>query len=560
MSSDDPFLDIDDLDRGRASGNGLAAAAARAMHSTFGPRGTAFVVPPGPHTAPEQNHKAYYAMLRAMAENTNAYGDKVLEEALKDYGLGETALQGLANPVNAVCQFYEFTVWPGTIREDDDESALPLRLPESAKYPDALRTAIHIVWRLSNLNNIKDGAVYDAALLGDQLYQIVSDAETKRAWFEMIEPEQMSVIETDGRGYLVALRLDAEQVEQRGNASTRYWITRVWDKRLGTERVWMHDKGEAVALSSLGTPTREVSLARAYGVDFVPLVHWRWNVRADDERGVSAVIRAFDKIIYGDAIKTALHQRLGRYGMPDMALTTAKYDREGLPTPAGMGAMVPRTVKVGEGSVLELPPGYSVEWLIANLPYDAHLATVVDHYKALAQTDLSELTYYEVSEAGAAESGRALDYRLTPAKSKVIKARGRAESELIRATQMALTVAQNLKAPGFLPSEIGTYADGDFDFWFGSRPIIPMSPLDDIEVDQSRATVLKTLTDAGSAIEGAVAVAGYSEEHQGLLIRGDVVPPDDADDGDEDEAADGSGDDDPSTSTDDIADERRTSE
>lgn len=488
----------------------LRAGLAGAMTGLFGTRNVVPTTRTLSAGTIRQYPQAMYELMRALDSNTNAY--KSISDVLGDYGLEHTALQGLRNPTHAVTSFYEANLWPGTIREDDDESALPLRMPKHDREEN-LRAAIHQVMRWSNWNDNKDGAAHDAAMLGDQVFKVVSDRAQRRAWFELIGPEYMTDLDVDGRGYLTYLRLDVPQVRRARDGTTETFIhTEIWDKEHQRYRRW--ERSTALAdVDNLGTPAHEQSMEQLFGLDFVPFVHWRFDRTSSDARGVPAIMRALDKIIYGDALVSSLHQRLARHGGADWALEGTGRDEDGLPLP-------PPAMDEGDGEEIELPgggtfwkfpAGWSLKSLVAGLDYTAHLAVIESHYRALREYDLQELTWGTISEAGDA-SGRALNYKLTPAKSKLDKARGRGESSLIRAVQMCLSVAQQLGAPGFGVDEIGMYTRGDLDFWFGDRPLVPLSQQELSEMETARVARVKGWTDAGMEREGAMLMEDYSEE------------------------------------------------
>jgi hypothetical protein len=540
--------------------NGLAGA----VHTTFG-RGTGSQRPGvvrdhwyrGDPLGGVPNWHSKYRMMRALAMNQNPY--RGILDILRQYGLEGVPMHGLRNPTNAIASFYRSTTWPGPIMEhDEDASALPIRMPAVdeddpelrdllLEQQDNLRKAIHRVWRWSNLQALKDTAAYDCAVLGDQFLKVVTDRASRRVWFEFITPEHVTDLRTDGRDYLVYIRLDVPQEVTREDGSTHaYMYTEVWDKAARTLRVWEHDNATAVGLGarpleSLGPPLREWDdYPRALGFDFVPFVAWKFTQSSDDDRGIGCIERALDKVLYMDADATALHQRLSRYGLPDMALKSNAYDRDGNPLPpVSMAEGITTTggAEDGEMVVWTLPNGTEVEFLIPDLPYDDHLAVINAHFDALAEGDLCELSWYRVSADGAAaESGRALEYRMVPARARAMEVRSRGESALVAATVMCLSIGQSMGLPGFKVSEIGTYANDDLVFWIGPRPVVPMGRLDEMEYEQARATAVQTYASAGAHIAGAATVVGLDPEQVEVLVRGDVLQ-EDEDDAALDEAA-----------------------
>lgn len=481
-------------------------------HAMYSLLGAGTVGTPIRIASKDESPLAHYAMLRTLARNTSAYRELI--QALPDYGLSNVAMQGLRNPTHSVCAFYEANLWSGSIREDDEQSALPLEVPAlgTRKQGDNRRGAIHQVWRWSNLNDAKEPAAYDAAMLGDQVLKIRSDDRTRRSWFEFVLPDYMTDLDVDGRGYLTYIRLDVPQVRRLPDGKTEtFYHTEVWDKAAMTYRLWEHKHASANGTDQLGTPIIDVDMEQVFGVDFVPFVHWRFDVDSDAERGVAAIMRAFDKILYGDYLVTALHRRLSR-DEDWMLKAPPMYTSDGAPLPPPRLGTTSESFTIGSGRMHSLPAGWDIASVVAGLDYAAHLAVVEAHYRALQETDLPELAWGAISEAGGDLSGKALNYKLTPAKSRLEKARGRAEASLIRATQMCLSVAQQLGAPGFGESEIGTYAKGDFDFWIADREIVPLSETERSEIETARVTRVQTLSNAGVGIDGALAMEGYSDE------------------------------------------------
>jgi hypothetical protein len=83
----------------------------------------------------------------------------------------------------------------------------------------------------------------------------------------------------------------------------------------------------------------------------------------------------------------------------------------------------------------------TLKQLVPNINYEAALHVLQDHMIEL-EGDLPELVLYRMSD-GRDLSGRAVRLMLQPAIKRVEEARGNAESALMRADQMALTMGQN---------------------------------------------------------------------------------------------------------------------
>lgn len=471
---------------------------------------------------------ALHALMRGMAMNSAVY--ESIAAGLPRYGLEGVALQGLRNPTNAVAQFYRATLWPGTIREDDAESALPLIMPERTTN-DALRAAIHGVWRASNWNSLKDDVAYDNANLGEQVLKIVEGKPTKPPYVQVIQPEFLTDLDVDGRRYLTYIRLDipissidAESLGYRTADQYRtIWRTEIWDKRRSTYRVWVHQEGATTPDNELGTPLIDTELDQVYGVDFIPFVHMMHERSSASPRGIPATLRAFDKIVYLDVLATSLHQRLNNHNTDEKVLQSQLTGAMGEPLPPPMLGDAGK-VTVNGTTIWSLPSGWTMNNTASLIDFVSHAAEVVTTYESLKNTDLPELAWGLISESGNDVSGKALQYQLTAAKARCDQARGMAEDALIRATQMALSVGQAMEVAGFDAASIGTYDTGALDFWIDDRPIVPLTEQERDDLDTAKANRLKVLTDAGASLEAAAKTAGYTDDE--IMMLADVgIPP-----------------------------------
>lgn len=327
----------------------------------------------------------------------------------------------------------------------------------------------------------------------------------------------------DGRGYLTYIRLDVPQTRRAADGTVAsYWHTEVWDKAAGTYRRWEHTQTARTALDQLGTPVEAEELEQVYGVDFVPFVHWKHEESSASPRGTSALGHALDKIIWGDALVTALHQRLTNHNVPDKLLQSNLVDDLGVPAQPPTLSDVGQIELAGQ-TFWSVPGGWRLDDTVPQLDYANHLAVVQAHFAALAETDLPELAWYTITNSGNDVSGRALAYKLTPAKARIEEARGNGEDALIRITQMALTVGQQLDVPGFSEREIGTYERGDYGFWIADRPIIPLATDEQSELDTAASVRLLNRTNAGMALPLALELEGIDPDEAERLSRGDIV-------------------------------------
>jgi hypothetical protein len=155
----------------------------------------------------------------------------------------------------------------------------------------------------------------------------------------------------------------------------------------------------------------------------------------------------------------------------------------------------------GDDDVWTLPGMATLEQIVPNIQYDAALAILNAQMDELSN-DLPEILWYELKDKGEL-SNVALKTLLGPAIARVLDARGNAEPALVRANQMALTIAGLHALDGF--QDLGTFENGDFDHTFGERDVIPMSA-------RERAETVKADVDAGIPLLFSMKRNGFSEE------------------------------------------------
>jgi hypothetical protein len=480
-------------------------------------------------SARAENPFALYQFLRALHANSDVY-DEVARMAV-DLGIGTGAAKGLRNPTAAACKFYRATIWPGML-----PFALPIETPErtqaraarrttvsrsgapvTVEQSDRLEAQIHRGWRWSNWNSRKQVFAGNLPKLGDQFLKIATNGtderDPDRVYFQMVEPEYVTVLDSDERGYITYIRVDIPRTRRNANGREEtYYYTEVWDKESGRYRVWEHREFSAPYddLAALGTPVADEDMM-SVGVDYVPFVQCQ-HLDEGGDRGVAAVMPALDKIVYGDLLVTALHQRLTNHNKPDLALVGVGMDADGLPLPPpAVSGDDGDTVTLGGTKLWRLPSGWDLKHVIAGLDYASHLDVVEKHYQALQRTDLPELAWYQVADSSEL-SGRAISYQLTAAKANAEEVRGNAEQALARADMMLLSIAQYFKLSGFESSSIGTYDNGDFDHWFSQRDVLPMTLEEDVETAGKRAEQVTALTSAGAGLSAAARAAGYDDD------------------------------------------------
>ena len=445
---------------------------------------------------PEENPpRELYNLLEAYYLNNGLYDYQAL--AMYEDNIWKEALKGLRTVARRTVEFHVMHVWPGlTNKASPLEAAGPIIDP------------IKQIWAWSNWGNNKQLAVRQLAKYGDMFIKVVSEPERSMVYFQLIDPANVSRFNVDNRGFITYTRLD---IPVLGKNYTTH--TEVWDKESLTYTVWHHRRGVDASLEALGTPLDQRSLLE-FGIDFIPFVHAKF-IDNGEKRGMGSFALALDKIDEANRKATRLAQMIFRYNKAIWAISANMLDASGRPLPApridgASGAPGSDTITLGDDEVVRLPGMSSLDSLVPNINYSAHLEALKGDMLELEE-ELPELTYYRLKDAGNL-SGRALQLLLAAAISKALEARGNAEAALIQADMMALTMAQSAQLSGFEERAIGNFESGAFEHGFRERDVIPISSME-------RAQEGKIYVEMGLAQKTALRYMGKSADEIELAMQ-----------------------------------------
>lgn len=448
-------------------------------------------VPPGSAFMRE-----FYRVLYAYYQQNGLY--TYLESALRETrAMARLNLKPLRNPAWRVTEFYASKLWPG---------ALPGALPMEAE-DERVIGAVHQLWEWSNFSAQKQRWARWFAIFGDWFIKV----ETRgvgadgRVYLRLLRPEYVTDFEVDERGFVTWLRLDVPYLDERGRELT---YTETWSKADQLLRRWEgHIRGVDADLAHLPQADDEVPFRQIHGEDFVPIVYQPFR---DDGggRGSGAYSAQLDKIDEANRQATRLAQILFRYNRAVWALVTDGKDAAGKPLPP---PQLGETVTVEDDSLMVLPPGSDVKSMVPAIDYVAALSVLQDQVAELTR-DLPELAYYDLRDVREL-SGRAVRFLLDDLISRVIEARGNAESGLIRAQEMAMTVGKNLGLSDF--AALGEWEAGALAHRFLDRPILPP---DDKEV----AEIVEIYSRSGASVFAAAKAAGMTDEDANQLAQVDM--------------------------------------
>lgn len=431
---------------------------------------------------------AWYEMLEEYYLNNGLYD--LVNAALHENAIWTPGMKPLRNPAHRAVEFYVSKLWPGPL-----ERALPI-VTKNKKIVEPIEK----IWKWSNWANQKQVAARWISNFGDLFVKVAQKSENNevtRVYLDPLKPKYVTDLDLDERGFITYIRIDVPTEDQMH--------TEVWSKTQGGYRLWKHNRSIETPLDQLGTPTDQKGFDDL-GFDFIPIVHAKFQ-DIGETRGIGCFVHALDKIDEANRQATRLHQILYRYNKPTNAISANAMDASGKPLPpptiAGRNESNSKdgVVQTGDDDLFTLPGMAKLEQMVPNIQYGAALEILNAQMDEISN-DLPEILYYELKDKGDL-SNVALKTLLGPAIDKVIEARGNAEPALVRAHQMALTIAQLHGLEGF--KDLGSFDGGEFDHSFAERDVIPMSA-------KEKADTIKAQTDSGIPFVSALKLNGFTED------------------------------------------------
>lgn len=432
----------------------------------------------------------WYDTLEAYYRNNGLYD--AVQQALHENAIWTPGMKPLRNPAHRAVEFYVAKLWPGPL-----ERALPIVTTD----PKVIQ-AVKQIWLWSNWGAKKQTAARWFANFGDMFIKVDEKKDDQgkvtSVYEKNVKPKYVTELEEDERGFLTYIRIDVPAGDKNH--------TEVWSKEQGGQRIWKHKQPLGKPLKDLGEPT-EVHTFQELGFDFIPIVHAMFQDVGED-RGVACFKHALDKIDEANRQATRLHQILFRWNKPTQAITANAMDQQGKPLPPPQltnrdGATVAsgEELETGDDDLFQLPGMSKLEQMVPDLKYADALAILNAQMTEIAR-DLPEVLYFELQDKGDL-AGIAVQRLLGPAIDKVLEARGNAESALVRANMMAMTIAKQHGLEDF--KDLGDFESGALAHTFAEREVIALSPAE-------KAEIIKADGEAGIPLEISAKHNGFSDD------------------------------------------------
>lgn len=446
------------------------------------------------HSSNEISRRKLAQLMEAYYHNNDLYDS--LTNALREAAKYGEPLKPLRNPVFRCVEFYAFTIWPGVL-----PNALPIETDN-----DALEPVLEKIWQWSNWGSKKQLAVRQFAITGDMFIRVgdnsTNDEPATKVNMKCIKSRYISDFKVNGEGHVIAIRYEVPKLID--NVSKL--VTEIWDKHNGM-RTWTHDNGAHTDIERLGRPDVHVPFDQL-PIDFVPWVYAPFiDMGSEENGGIAPWWNSLDKIDECNRKATRMSDLMFRHNKSSWAAESNMMDANG--RPLGAPELEKETLSDDE-TVMYMPGMSKMTSLIPNINWSAHKAAVDDDLLEI-ERDLPEIRFFDLLEGGN-QSGRALQISMSPAVAKAVEARANAETALIRAHKMAVTIGQRNNIKGF---DIGTFDDGALDHSFREREVLPMTEGDRMEL-------VKGYVDMGVPLTVALQRWGQMTEDDAIEIAGEV--------------------------------------
>lgn len=455
----------------------------------------------------------------------------------------------LRSPIYRLVKFWTAHVWNGPMKE---AFAIQMRSTgeidaEAQKHlaPDPktknLMARIDDILRWSNMAQKREDYVRELVLKGGIAIKIAADtreeaSDPDRVILQNIHNEYVSEIEINDRLHVTRIRMDVPKTRYKEDETVEeYWITELWD--MNGMRRWEHDQGYGASVMSLGTPTRmtleECGTAK-YGLDgealykFLPWVYAPFE-DVGETRGRDAWTAVYAKIRAANEMATWLPRMVFRNGGPLWAALSDFTDEKGLPLPApelnAEGRLEGTSIELNGEPFISLT-ARDLKCLVPPIEYE-QILRILEAQEVELEKDLPELVAYELIRAAKQGQIAAATVRLLlePAFAKVSQVTSNANEAMVRALQIALTVAQNMLAGGntnfaeFSEEKIGSYVDKGFDFEIAPRDIYPLTDLERAQADVTLAQADAAMAANGIPWPMILERRGYSRDQIAIIVE-----------------------------------------
>jgi hypothetical protein len=418
-------------------------------------------------------------------------------------------IRNIYNPAYRIGDFWRSHLWGGQLDpEAGDGKSVPSALPIITKN-DKLRPAISQIWRWSNWQIKKDVTCLWGSVMGDAGLRIIDDTAKGKVYLALTHPGTIKDVTLDIWGNIKGYTLEEQRTDpDKPNNMATYTESATRD---GDQVIYKTFRNNTLyswdgVNSSWSVP---------YG--FIPMVLIKHNDVGLDW-GWSELHPIQGKFREADDLASKLSDQIRK-------MVDAPWFFSGVNRPSdekkttGQTRSITNNPEPGREEIPAVygPAGSDAKPMVANLDIAA-AADYIDSILKEIERDYPELNS-DIHNVQGDISGRALRINRQPAEVKVLQRRAPYDDALVRAQQMALTIAGYRKLEGFQGFDLGSFDAGALDHTIGERPIFAKDPLDDLEIDKVFWEVAVSAKNAGLPLVAYLEEQGWAPEKIAKIVN-----------------------------------------
>jgi hypothetical protein len=429
--------------------------------------------------------------------------------------------RSIFSPAYRIVEFWASHILGGALDPlAGDGISRPSALPIITEN-DAIRAPIAQVWRDSNWQAKKEILPRFGAAMGDAALMIVDDPDKGKVQLRVIDPRTLRDVTRDCFGNVKAYIREEQRPDPESRTVTGApayaTYTEVCEKvgsairyatfRNGAPYDWREYADGSPASAKLGPEWTE-------DYDFVPLVFVQHRDMGQGW-GWSELHPSLSKFHEIDDLASKLDDQIRIVVRPVWLFS-------GVVRPGGSGTLdcAPQAELMVGGSDDDDGDRELVAALYANDPATKAQALVSPldiaassaHIQAILAQITNEHPELLADDVGPQSSGEARKVAREKVEAMVLQRRAGYDDAMVRAHQMAISIGAIKGYPGFEGFTVDSYSQGYLEHSVGPRPVFAVDSMAKVAEAQARATVIKTLTDAGVSIEAAMREAGWGDE------------------------------------------------
>lgn len=420
------------------------------------------------------------------------------------------------NPTRRLVDFYAGIIYQGEWTTNPARMAQPgAAIPFEDQTDPRLLAAIGQIWTWSNWQAQRSTMIRYGAALGDALIVIVDDDQRAKVYFDVIWPGNVAGLELDARGNVIAYALEYDAT----NATTG----RQYTYRREVDKAAIREYADGKETSATANP-----------YSFVPAV-WVQHTPTSAVHGEPA-LRNLAKVDELNSLVASAHDQAHRVLNAPILVAGDNIDLSpGRQQPARRAPATPNQAAADAAQTLNVitgAAGSSIEAVTLDpgetIGYMEHLIAEIEH-------DHPEITMYQQLRGMSQVTGPAAARMFGDVSTLVDAARAQYDRATIALCQMATAIAGWRLSAGAWPNptrqqqlfsgyNLESYAAGALDLTIRSRPLIPLTESEQIEIERQRNSLQADrsyIAAAGQETPAAIAVRIQAAAEQARQARGE---------------------------------------